>query len=142
MAGEDQEKTEEPTSKKIEDARKEGNVPKSQDAAAIVTLIIGVTITLFMMSFMGERIVNLYRYYQSFIGVEFDLRIIQAIMIKSIFEVLIILAPIVLSIMIAGVLGNIMQFGFIFTTKPNYAKFRKNQSSKRFKKPFFIEKNC
>ncbi|EFP1460605.1 TPA: EscU/YscU/HrcU family type III secretion system export apparatus switch protein, partial [Campylobacter jejuni] len=84
MAGEDQEKTEEPTSKKIEDARKEGNVPKSQDAAAIVTLIIGVTITLFMMSFMGERIVNLYRYYQSFIGVEFDLRIIQAIMIKSI----------------------------------------------------------
>ncbi|EIN9839158.1 EscU/YscU/HrcU family type III secretion system export apparatus switch protein, partial [Campylobacter jejuni] len=26
MAGEDQEKTEEPTSKKIEDARKEGNV--------------------------------------------------------------------------------------------------------------------
>ncbi|EDP8332027.1 flagellar biosynthesis protein FlhB, partial [Campylobacter jejuni] len=52
MAGEDQEKTEEPTSKKIEDARKEGNVPKSQDAAAIVTLIIGVTITLFMMSFM------------------------------------------------------------------------------------------
>ncbi|HGG0581692.1 TPA: EscU/YscU/HrcU family type III secretion system export apparatus switch protein, partial [Campylobacter jejuni] len=57
MAGEDQEKTEEPTSKKIEDARKEGNVPKSQDAAAIVTLIIGVTITLFMLSFMGERIV-------------------------------------------------------------------------------------
>lgn len=142
MAGEDQEKTEEPTSKKIEDARKEGNVPKSQDAAAIVTLIIGVTITLFMMSFMGERIVNLYRYYQSFIGVEFDLRIIQAIMIKSIFEVLIILAPIVLSIMIAGVLGNIMQFGFIFTTKPIMPKFRKNQSSKRFKKPFFIEKNC
>ncbi len=41
------------------------------------------------------------------------MRIIQAIMIKSIFEVLIILAPIVLSIMIAGVLGNIMQFGFI-----------------------------
>ena len=30
MAGEDQEKTEEPTSKKIEDARQEGNVPKSQ----------------------------------------------------------------------------------------------------------------
>lgn len=142
MAGEDQEKTEEPTSKKIEDARKEGNVPKSQDAAAIVTLIIGVTITLFMMSFMGERIVNLYRYYQSFIGVEFDLRIIQAIMIKSIFEVLIILAPIVLSIMIAGVLGNIMQFGFYFYNQTYYAKFRKNQSFERFKKPFFIEKNC
>ncbi|TKX32591.1 flagellar biosynthesis protein FlhB [Campylobacter aviculae] len=118
MPGEDQEKTEEPTSKKIEDARKEGNVPKSQDAAAIISLIIGVSITLFMMGFIGERITNLYRYYQSFVGLELDLRVVQAIMIKSIFEVLIMLAPIVLSIMIAGVLGNIMQFGFIFTTKP------------------------
>ncbi len=142
MAGEDQEKTEEPTSKKIEDARKEGNVPKSQDAAAIVTLIIGVTITLFMMSFMGERIVNLYRYYQSFIGVEFDLRIIQAIMIKSIFEVLIILAPIVLSIMIAGVLGNIMQFGFIFTTKPIMPNLGKINPLKGLKNLFSLEKNC
>lgn len=140
MAGEDQEKTEEPTSKKIEDARKEGNVPKSQDAAAIVTLIIGVTITLFMLSFMGERIVNLYRYYQSFIGVEFDLRIIQAIMIKSIFEVLIILAPIVLSIMIAGVLGNIMQFGFIFTTKPIMPNLGKINPLKGLKNLFSLKK--
>lgn len=30
MAADDQEKTEEPTSKKIEDARKEGNVPKAK----------------------------------------------------------------------------------------------------------------
>lgn len=92
-----------------------------------------------MMSFMGERIVNLYRYYQSFIGVEFDLRIIQAIMIKSIFEVLIILAPIVLSIMIAGVLGNIMQFGFIFTTKPIMPNLGKINPLKGLK-TFFIEK--
>lgn len=118
MAGEDQEKTEEPTSKKIEDARREGNVPKSQDISAVVTLVVAILVTIFLMGFLGERITNLYRYYQSFIGSEFDLRVIQAIMVKSIFEVLIMLAPIVLSIMIAGVLGNIMQFGFIFTTKP------------------------
>lgn len=114
----DQEKTEEPTSKKIEDARKEGNVPKSQDLAAIVTLIVGVVVVVFLMGFLGERIVNLYRYYQSFIGVEFNIRILQSIMIKTIIEVMIMLAPITFSIMIAGVIGNIMQFGFIFTTKP------------------------
>lgn len=140
MAGEDQEKTEEPTSKKIEDARKEGNVPKSQDAAAIVTLIVGFVITLFMMGFIGERITNLYRYYQSFIGVEFDLRIIQAIMIKSIFEVLILLAPIVLSIMIAGILGNVMQFGFIFTTKPIMPNLGKINPLKGLKNLFSLKK--
>ncbi|MBK1972059.1 flagellar biosynthesis protein FlhB [Campylobacter sp. TTU_617] len=140
MAGEDQEKTEEPTSKKIEDARKEGNVPKSQDASAVISLIVAVAITLFLMGFLGERIVNLYRYYQSFIGVELDLRIIQAIMIKSIFEVLIILAPIVLSIMVAGVLGNVMQFGFVFTTKPIMPNLGKINPLKGIKNLFSLKK--
>lgn len=140
MAGEDQEKTEEPTSKKIEDARKEGNVPKSQDASAVITLIVAVAITLFLMGFLGERIVNLYRYYQSFIGVELDLRIIHSIMIKSIFEVLIMLAPIVLSIMVAGVLGNVMQFGFVFTTKPIMPNLGKINPLKGLKNLFSLKK--
>ena len=38
----DQEKTEEPTDKKIEDARKEGNVPKSQDASGVITLFVAI----------------------------------------------------------------------------------------------------
>lgn len=118
MAADDQEKTEEATSKKIADARKDGNVPKSQDAAAVITLIVGFVAVLFLLSFISERVMNLYRYYQSFIGVELDLRTLQAITIKSIFEAVIMLLPITLSIMIAGILGNIMQFGFIFTTKP------------------------
>lgn len=140
MAGEDQEKTEEPTSKKIEDARQEGNVPKSQDAAAVVTLIVAITLLLFLLGFMGERVANLYRYYQSFIGTEFDLRIIQAIMMKSIFEVLIILAPIVLSIMVAGIIGNVMQFGFIFTTKPIMPNLSKINPLKGLKNLFSLKK--
>ncbi|MDO4673813.1 flagellar biosynthesis protein FlhB [Campylobacter sp.] len=136
----DAEKTEEPTSKKIEDARQEGNVPKSQDAAAVVVLIIAITLVIFLMDFMGERVANLYRYYQSFIGAEFNLRIIQAIMIKSIFEVLIILAPIVLSIMIAGVVGNVMQFGFLFTTKPIMPNLGKINPLKGLKNLFSLKK--
>ena len=36
----DQEKTEEATPKKIEDDRKEGNVPKSQDISGLFTLFV------------------------------------------------------------------------------------------------------
>ena len=36
----DQEKTEEPTAKKLEDARAEGNVPKSQDISGVAVLVI------------------------------------------------------------------------------------------------------
>lgn len=140
MAGEDQEKTEEPTSKKIEDARKEGNVPKSQDAVAVATLIVAITITLLLMGFLGERIANLYRYYQSFIGVELDMRILHSIIIKSIFEALIMLAPITLSIMIAGILGNVMQFGFIFTTTPIMPNLGKINPLKGLKNLFSLRK--
>lgn len=118
MAADDQEKTEEPTGKKIEDARKDGNVPKSQDAAAVVTLFIAVLVVFFLMGYISERTINLYRYYQSFIGVELDLKALQVITIKTMFEAVLIMLPIVVSIMVAGILGNVMQFGFIFTTKP------------------------
>lgn len=140
MAADDQEKTEEPTSKKIEDARKDGNVPKSQDAVAVVTLLVAVIATLFMLGFMGERITNLYRYYQSFIGIEMNFRVIQLVMMKTIFEILLILAPIVLSIMVAGILGNVMQFGFIFTTKPITPNLDKINPLKGLKNLFSLKK--
>lgn len=140
MAADDQEKTEEPTSKKIEDARRDGNVPKSQDAVAVVTLLVAVIATLFMLGFMGERITNLYRYYQSFIGIEMNFRVIQLVMMKTIFEILLILAPIVLSIMVAGILGNVMQFGFIFTTKPITPNLDKINPLKGLKNLFSLKK--
>ena len=118
MAAEDQEKTEEATGKKIEDARKEGNVPKSQDAAAVVTLIVAFIVVLFTIGYVSERIANLYRYYQSYIGTPFDPKTLHAIAIKTIIEIVLMLLPIVISVMIAGIVGNLMQFGFIFTTKP------------------------
>lgn len=140
MAADDQEKTEEATSKKIEDARREGNVPKSQDLAAVVTLVVGVVVVLFLIGYLSERIMNLYRYYQSFIGVELDLKILQAITIKTMFELIIMLLPIVLSIMVAGVIGNLMQFGFIFTTKPITPNLSKIDPIKGLKNLFSMKK--
>mgnify|MGYP002519391618 CR=1 FL=1 len=140
MAAEDQEKTEEATSKKIEDARKDGNVPKSQDAAAVVTLIVAFIAVLFTIGFLSERIMNLYRYYQGFIGVEIDLKMLHAIAINTMIEIVIMLLPIVLSIMIAGIAGNLMQFGFIFTTKPITPNLNKINPIKGFANLFSMKK--
>ncbi len=140
MAADEQEKTEEATSKKIEDARREGNVPKSQDAAAVVTLLVGFVVVLFLIGFVSERIMNLYRYYQDFIGTDFDVKILQSITIKTIMEAVIILLPITLSIMIAGILGNLMQFGFIFTTKPITPNLSKIDPIKGLKNLFSMKK--
>lgn len=113
----DDEKTEEPTSKKIEDARKDGNVPKSQEVGSFVTLIIALTVLIFIFSFMYDRISGLYRYYQSFIGKEITRNVVMNIGIESLKEILFMVLPIAVSVAFAGVIAAVMQFGFIFTTK-------------------------
>jgi flagellar biosynthetic protein FlhB len=121
----DQEKTEEPTSKKIEDARKEGNVAKSQDVTALVTLAVGIIVLIFYLKFVVYKIMDFYVYFLSFFSHEFSINDIVSLFIKTILEVFILLAPIALAIMLAGVIGNVAQFGFLFTIKsiqPNFSK--------------------
>ncbi len=89
----DQEKTEEPTSKKIEDARKEGNVPKSQDTSSFATLFVAIIAFLGLFSMMERHIVKLYIYLQSFIGVELTKNTVMQISIATMGEMLLIILP-------------------------------------------------
>ncbi len=114
----DQEKTEEPTSKKIEDARKDGNVPKSQDTSSFVTLVVAIFALLALFGFMQKHILELYRYYQSFIGIELTKNLVFQITIMTFKEIIIIVIPLAIIIAISGILAGVMQFGFLFSTKP------------------------
>lgn len=136
----DEEKTEEPTSKKIEDARKEGNVPKSQDLSGFITLVVALVLVFVMMPFIGKQLIFLYHYYQSLIGVEFTKELFYQIVITSTFRTLMMILPISVSIAIAGVIGSVMQFGFIFTTKPLEFNLNKINPISGFKKLFSIKK--
>jgi len=134
------EKTEEPTSKKIEDAKKEGNVPKSQDVASFVTLIvaIGATFALFML--MADRIFKLYIYYSSLMGEELTKELVFQIGLHSLKELVLIVIPLSLIVAISGVIANVMQFGFIFTTKPLEPNLNKIDPIKGFGKLFSLKK--
>ncbi len=136
----DMEKTEEPTAKKLEDARKEGNVPKSMEVSGFVVLFIGIIILIFYLKYVTFYIEKFYRFYISFIGVEITKNIVFEIVIQSILNFFILIAPIVIAIMIAGVLGNVMQFGFLFTVKPIIPKFEKINPIKGLKTLFSLKK--
>ncbi len=114
----DQEKTEEPTSKKIEDARKEGNVPKSQDTSSFVTLLVAIGALLGLFTFMKERVVSLYHYYQSYIGVDLSKNDVFNISITTFKEILLVILPLASIVAISGIIAAVMQFGFLFSTKP------------------------
>lgn len=121
----DQEKTEEPTDKKIEDARKEGNVPKSQDASGVITLFVAILAFLLLFPYMSSHMIFLFKYYFSLIGVSLDKALMIDIAIITIREFLLIILPIAIAIAVAGVVAAISQFGFLFTTDAIQPKLNK-----------------
>jgi len=140
MADDDQEKTEEATPKKIEDAKKDGNVPKSQDLAGFVTLVIAIGVLLAMLNFMKEQIISLYIYYSKFIGQPLTLPTVKMIVVNTFARSLLMILPVCICVAIAGVIANVMQFGFIFTTKPIMPNFGKINPLKGLKNLFSMKK--
>ena len=136
----DLEKTEEPTSKKLEDARKKGNVPKSMEISGFIVLLIGSIIIIFYLKYITINLEYLFKYYISFFGKEISYKTIFKIVIDTIFHLFLIIAPLTLSIMLAGVIGNISQFGFLFTIEPILPKFEKLNPIKGLKNLFSIKK--
>ena len=136
----DQEKTEEPTSKKIEDARKEGNVPKSQDASGVITLFVAILAILMLFPFMTSHVFLLFKYYFSLIGTPLDKLFMVDIAIITVKEFLLIVMPLAIAVAISGVIAALAQFGFLFTTDAIAPKFSKLDPIKGTKNLFSIKK--
>jgi len=136
----DQEKTEEPTPKKIEDARKEGNVPKSQDASGVITLFVAILAILMLFPFMASHMILLFKYYFSLIGTPLDKLFMLDIAIVTIKEFLLIVMPLAVAVAIAGVVAALAQFGFLFTLEAITPKFSKLDPIKGMKNLFSVKK--
>jgi len=136
----DAEKTEEATPKKIEDARKDGNVPKSQDASGVITLFVAILAFLMLFPFMKEHTVKLFVYYFSMMGSELDTRLMVDIALVTMKEFLLIIMPLAVAVAIAGIIAAVAQFGFLFTTKPLTPDFKKIDPIKGLANLFSMKK--
>ena len=136
----DQEKTEEPTQKKIEDARKEGNVPKSQDTSGVITLFVAILAVLLLFPYMAKHMIILFQYYFSIIGTPLDKLYMMDIAIVTMREFLLIIMPLATAVAVAGVIAAMAQFGFLFTTKAIMPDFKKINPIKGAKNLFSLKK--
>ncbi|MEN4046386.1 MULTISPECIES: flagellar biosynthesis protein FlhB [unclassified Sulfurimonas] len=136
----DAEKTEEPTPKKIEDARKEGNVPKSQDTSGVITLFVAILGILMLFPYMATHMIRLFQYYFSLIGMPVDKLFAIDIAIVTIREFLLMVIPLAAAVAIAGVVAALAQFGFLFTTKAIMPDFKKIDPIKGTKNLFSLKK--
>jgi flagellar biosynthetic protein FlhB len=136
----DEEKTEEPTSRKIEKAREEGNVPKSMEMAGFIVLFLALLVLFFYVKYIVFYFEDFFKYFYSFIGVEITKNLVFNLLIKGAFYFFVLMFPIFLVVVIAGIVANISQFGFLFTTKVLIPKFEKLNPIKGLKNLFSIKK--
>jgi flagellar biosynthetic protein FlhB len=109
----DDDKTEEPTSKKIEDARNEGNVAKSAEISGATILTIGTMYILFFSSYSMMEIKKMMMFSYSFIGQELNGPLFYAITSQMVITLLKALTPLFILVIVLALVSNWFQFGFL-----------------------------
>lgn len=134
------EKTELPSEYKKQKAREEGNVGKSQEVTGFLALFIGFGIIFLLLPYLGRRIQNLFVYVMNFNLNNFNDTEALNLAIFIITESIIIVAPIFLALLVAGIAGNVAQFGFLITIKTIIPKFSKINMITGFKNVISLRK--
>ena len=138
------EKSEEPTTKKLGDARKEGQVSKSQEiiiGGSLVAVFLGLK--LFVGYVANSFLEGFQKYYGSIdtiVDDPFDFNISQSLVNEVIKDVIAIGLPLMLIAMIAGAVVVVIQVKWEITLKPLMPKFNRISPLQGFKRMFSKEK--
>lgn len=119
-------KTEEATGKKLADARKKGQVAKSKDVSLAVSLVTCTMLIVIATGLIGSILKDVMQYYlQSGILQEVNELSLKTIVVNIIGKAALCILPVIVPIALAGIIGNFIQVGFLFSTeslKPSFGK--------------------
>lgn len=123
FAAEDEGRTEEPSEYKIRKAREEGRVAKSQELVGALVLLMPALAIFFLGPSMLRTSIEMVRFY---LERSTELDPTSAIVAQAFFSYFVRLAlPIALVAMATAIFANVVQTGFLFTTKPLVPNFSK-----------------
>ncbi|MCS7243746.1 MAG: flagellar biosynthesis protein FlhB [Candidatus Calescibacterium sp.] len=138
----DADKTEEPTEHKLQEARKKGQVLKSQDVVMFIAMV-ATFATLFAYSkIMGLKIAEFTKdiymgeFFRNAVHADNLIAFLVGVFIKALILFAIVLLPLAIVAFIAGLIGNLAQIGFLFTFEPLSPKFSKINPVDGFKRIF------
>lgn len=135
-----EERTELPSEYKQQKAREEGNVKKSQEVIGFLALLFGFGAIFWLLPYLANRINNLFVFVMNFSLESFNDSGMLNLAIYIISESLLIVAPIFLALILVGIGGNILQFGFLITIKTIIPKFSKINMVNGLKNLFSLKK--
>ncbi len=144
--GEGGEKTEPATAKKLQDARKEGQVAKSKELSAAVELIALFLVLKLFVSYIGENLISVFSVIYKKMPDIIDnsagglsIFTVTTLVNNVMLVILKILAPVFAIGVICSILINILQVGWKVTGKPMQPKFSKINPMSGFKRMFSKE---
>jgi flagellar biosynthetic protein FlhB len=124
FAAEDEGRTEDPTEQKIRKSREEGKVAKSPDVSGAVVMLFAVVTLGIMGRYMLDTIVDMTRFYL-LLANEVDVTSNAIPMRAFYFYFPRIVLPVAIVAFIGAIFGNVVQFGFLFTTKTITPDFKR-----------------
>lgn len=137
------EKTEPATAKKLQDARKEGQVAKSKDLGNAISLFAMFISLKIFLPYIGQSFLEaFYLAYGKFIDVtaesnqNFTIDFMHSIMIQMIVKLLLIMLPLFLIGAVVAFITDLVQVKWKVTSKPLQPKFSKINPASGFKRIF------
>ena len=124
FAPEDEGRTEDPTEHKIRKAREEGKVAKSPELAPSLVLIFSITTIAVFSRYILKLILEMMNYFFT-IATKTDVSGFNTLLPVFYSYFLKIFLPVALVAFIAALMGNLMQVGFLFSTKPITPDFKR-----------------
>ncbi len=139
------EKTEEPTSKKLEDARKEGQVAKSKEVTNAFEMLAAFVMIRFLVEYMGtvfvgnmQSIYSQIPAYAKLYEGHIQAQTFRMLFVSSLLRILQIIAPFLLAGFLVAFVTDLLQVKWRVTTKPLKPKFSKLNPINGFKRFFSI----
>lgn len=124
MADDDQEKTEQPTGKRLQQAKDKGQVPRSREAATATVLLAGIIGLVVVQTPLSQAVMNVFKRCFMFERSQvFDPNVMYALIGVSISDVLGPLVILFSIVMIASLIGNIALGGFNISSEAMSPKF-------------------
>jgi flagellar biosynthetic protein FlhB len=115
----DDDKTEEPTSQRLEDFRKEGQVAQSKELTSLFVLLAALAAMYGMgPSMVGDFLNFMRRMFVEAAAADLTTERVNVLLWLCMGQAAQMIMPIAIAGFVAGVLGSVVQFGFLFTWTP------------------------
>ncbi|MFS0782286.1 flagellar biosynthesis protein FlhB [Bacillus sp. 1P06AnD] len=133
------EKTEKATPKKKQDARKKGQVAKSQDVNTAIVLLASFGVMSFLGGYMKEHLLGIYKMtFEKYLTMPLTEANVHTLFISMVEKAAYVLLPVMLAAMVGGVAANYMQVGVLFSAEAIQFKLNKINPISGFKRIFSV----